>query len=122
MMLRFVGQAYGPDAIHEAWDEFTLWESDEPDFDPDTPHLQVVLPWFDHHWAPDLADTSIEDPSLHGRSPTSVLLERRGGRLDAALRRYIERSGPRMNPPLGESVFARMRARLGLGQTSRREG
>jgi hypothetical protein len=90
MMLRFVGQVYGPDAIDEAWFEFTLWESDGPQFDPATPHLEVFLPWFYHQWAPDPADTSIEDPSLRGRSPTSVLLERRGGRLDPVLRRYLE--------------------------------
>lgn len=90
MMLRFVSQVYGRDAINEAWDEFTLWESDDPHFDPDTPHLEVFLPWLYHQWAPDPANTSIADASLHGRSPTSVLLERRGRRLDPTLRRYLE--------------------------------
>jgi hypothetical protein len=89
-MLRFVEQVYGPNAIEEAWDEFTLWESDEPGFDPDTPHLQVFMPWFFHHWCPVPHDTRIEDASLHDRSPTSVLLERRGRKLDPVLRRYLE--------------------------------
>lgn len=90
MVLRFAGQVYGRDAIHEAWDEFTLWESDEPRFDPGTPHQEVFLPWFFHQWTPDPQDTSVADASLHGRSPISVLLERRGRRLDPALRRYFE--------------------------------
>jgi hypothetical protein len=90
MMLHFVGQVYGSDAIDEAWDEFTLWSSDEPHFDPATPHVEVFLPWFYHQWTPDTPDTSIEDEALYGRSPTSLLLERRGGRLDPVLRRYLE--------------------------------
>ena len=90
MMSRFVGAVYGRDAIDEAWHEFTLWESDEPHFDADAPDQELFLPWFFHRWAPDPADTVIEDSSLHGRSPTSVLLERRGGRLDPVLRRYLE--------------------------------
>ena len=90
MMFRFVQDVYGPAAIEEAWDEFTLWESDDPEFDPDTPHLHVFMPWFYHKWAPDPADSSIEDVSLHHRSPSSVLIEKRGRRLDPLLRRYVE--------------------------------
>jgi hypothetical protein len=89
MMLRFVSHVFGPDVIDEAWGEFTLWETDEPHFDRDTPHMEVFLPWFFHSWKPDPLETSIEDPSLHDRSPTSVLLARRSGRLDPVLRRYL---------------------------------
>lgn len=89
-MLRFVEQVYGPGAIDEAWDEFFLWDSDRPGFDPNSPHLQVFMPWFFHRWRPDPPETSIEDASLHERSPTSILLERRGHRLDPVLRRYLE--------------------------------
>ena len=73
-MLRFVADVYGADAIHEAWEEFTVWAEDE--FDPASPHVPVFLPWFYHHWVPDsLEETCIEDTSLHGRAPTSVYLE-----------------------------------------------
>ncbi|MCA1791964.1 MAG: hypothetical protein LC667_19580, partial [Thioalkalivibrio sp.] len=37
-----------------------------------------------------MARTCSSDPSLHGRSPTSVLLERRGRKLDPVLRRYLD--------------------------------
>ncbi len=89
-MLRFVREVYGPDAVDEAWAEFTLWDDDEPEFDPDSPHLEVFIPWFFHRWAPDPAETGVEDVSLHDRSPTSVLLERRAWRLEPVLRRYLE--------------------------------
>jgi len=89
MMLRFVRSVYGPDALHEGWEEFDVWR-DGPGFDPDTPHMQVFMPWFFHHWAPDPHGTDITDATLHDRSPTAVLLERRGRRLDPLLRRYLE--------------------------------
>ncbi len=86
-MARFVDEVYGPGAIDEAWAEFTLW--DEEAFDPESPHLQVFLPWFFHRWTPDPDDTLVADAALHGRSPTEVLLERRGRRLDPVLIRYL---------------------------------
>jgi hypothetical protein len=89
-MLRFARQAYGPGVVEEAWAEFTLWEDEEPRFDPSTVHMQVFMPWFFHRWTPDPADTRVADASLHGRSPTSALIERRPGRLEPLLRRYLE--------------------------------
>jgi len=88
-MLGFVRDVYGPDALHEAWSEFLLWEGDI-EFDPDTPHMQAFMPWFFHRWAPDPLDTSISHAALHDRSPTAVFLERRGRRLDPLLRQYLE--------------------------------
>lgn len=87
---RFIRDTYGPDAVDDAWGEFTLWDDEEPYFDPDSPHVQLFMPWFFHRWAPDPDDTSVLDPELHGRVPTSLLLERRGRRLEPLLRRYLE--------------------------------
>ncbi|MGK7313366.1 MAG: hypothetical protein ACN0LA_14120 [Candidatus Longimicrobiales bacterium M2_2A_002] len=89
-MMRFVREVYGPDVLDEAWTEFVLWEDADPGFDPDSVHLPVFMPWFFHRWTPDPADTRVADASLHGRSPTSVLLERRGTKLDPLLRRYLQ--------------------------------
>ncbi len=89
-MLRFVRAAYGDAALHEGWDEFNLWEEHQEGFDPDSPHLQVFMPWFFHRWAPDPQETRVADATLHDRAPTSVLLERKGRRLDPLLRRYLE--------------------------------
>lgn len=90
MLLRFIRGVYGPDAIDEAWDDFMLWPTERVRFEPDTPQIELFMPWFFHSWAPDPAGTAVEDESLHDRSPTSVLLERRGTRLEPVLRRYLE--------------------------------
>ena len=89
-MLRFVRDVYGDAALDEAWDEFNLWEEDQQGFDPDSPHLQLFMPWFFHRWTPDPEETRVADATLHDRAPTSVLLERKGRRLDPLLRRYLE--------------------------------
>ena len=44
-------EAYGPLAVHEAWDEFT--GLDDLEFDPNTPLMQLFMPWFFNCWAPD---------------------------------------------------------------------
>ena len=85
-MLPFVTELYGPDALHEAWGEFSGTE--EP-LDPETPHIQVFMPWFFHRWSPDPHSTVVADTALHERSPTTLFLERRGARLDPVTRRYL---------------------------------
>jgi uncharacterized protein YjeT (DUF2065 family) len=87
-MLRFVGDEYGPTALSEAWDSFTLWE-EEP-FEPDSPHTQVFMPWFFHFWTPDPHDTEVRDEALHDLTPTEAYLLRKGRSLDPLLRAYLE--------------------------------
>jgi hypothetical protein len=89
-MLRFARQVYGRDVLEEAWAEFVVWDDEDPGFDPESIHVPVFMPWFYHRWGPDPAGTGVADGSLHDRSPTSVLLERRGRNLDPLLRRYLE--------------------------------
>src|SRR5271155_823281 len=78
-MLPFVAETYGPDALEEAWEEFS---GAEEAFDPETPHIQIFMPWFFHRWSPDPHSTEVADTALHERSPTAIFLERRGARLD----------------------------------------
>ena len=66
-MLRFTAEAYGPLALHEAWDEFTGY--DDLEFDPNTPLMQLFMPWFFHCWAPDPVATKVVNKSLHERDP-----------------------------------------------------
>lgn len=89
-MLRFVTEVYGPETIDEAWSAFTLWDEVEEDFDPDSPHLPVFLPWMLHCWAPDPLDTEVQDPALHEVPPTRTYLERKGHRIAPVLREYLE--------------------------------
>ena len=87
-MMRFVAEVYGAGGLDEAWAEFMVWEEDE--FDPESPLGALFLPWMYHCWAPDPdAETSVEDASLHGRTPTSELLAHRGARVDPLLKRYL---------------------------------
>ena len=85
-MLPFVAETYGPDALEEAWEEFS--GAEEP-FDPKTPHIQVFMPWFFHRWTPDPYSTEAADTALHERCPTALFLERKGARLDPVIRRYL---------------------------------
>jgi len=87
-MLRFTAQAYGPSAVHEAWDEFTGLDTLE--FDSNTPLMQLFMPWFFHCWAPDPVATEVANKSLYGVIPTNAYLAAKGRRLDPLLRRYLE--------------------------------
>jgi hypothetical protein len=83
----FVFDVYGPDAIEEAWDDFTCW--DGPAFDGESPLMTVFMPWLFHSWEPDPhEDASRVDVSLRGRIPTSVFLEQHP-QLDAVRARYL---------------------------------
>jgi hypothetical protein len=86
-ILRFIDQAYGASALDEAWAEFVVGHDIE--FDPESPTLQLFMPWFFHFWSPDV-DTEVEDEALHGVAPTAAYLVRHGSQLDPLLRRYLE--------------------------------
>jgi len=86
-MLRFIEQAYGPSALDEAWDEFVCEYDIE--FHPESPVLQLFMPWFYHFWSPDVG-TEVRDEALHGVAPTAAFLARHGAHLDPMLRRYLE--------------------------------
>jgi hypothetical protein len=75
-MLRYTAEAYGPLALHEAWDVFT--GHDDLEFDPDTPHMQLFMPWFFHCWAPDPVATMVVNKSLHDVIPTAAYLSAKG--------------------------------------------
>ena len=87
-MLRFINQTYGPSALFEAWDAFTGF--DDIAFDPDTPLIQLFMPWFFHFWTPDPEDTEVVQASLHDVIPTAAYLSAKGRRLDPLVRRYLQ--------------------------------
>jgi hypothetical protein len=88
-MLRFVVETYGSEAIHEAWTEFVLADTEVELFDPATPHTQLFLPWFFHCWAPDPYATTVQDKSLFDQAPTSTFLARCARGMDPTLRTYL---------------------------------
>jgi len=87
LLASFVFDVYSPDAVEEAWDDFTLW--DGPAFDAESPLMTIFTPWLYHAWEPDpYEDVSIVDVSLRDRTPTSVFLEQHP-QLDPVLARYL---------------------------------
>ena len=87
-MLRFIAESYGQLAVHVAWNEFMC--DDNLEFDPNTPLMQLFMPWFFHHWAPDPVATKVVNKSLHDVIPTAAYLSTKGRWLDPLLRRYLD--------------------------------
>jgi hypothetical protein len=87
-MIRFIHQAYGPAAIHEAWQKFIGEEDVELDLE--TPLMQLFMPWFFACWSPSPADTRVANNALHQVTPVKAYLEAKGRQLDPLLRRYME--------------------------------
>ena len=85
-MFRFTAETFGLAAVDEAWQEFALDTAEEhTKFDPETPHIQLFMPWFFHCWSPE--GEEMEGPAM---TPTRAFLDERGSRLDPLARRYLE--------------------------------
>lgn len=88
---RFVVNAYGPEALAEAWDEFAPETLAETGLDFESPHIGVFMSWFHNFWSPDPNGPSeVRDKALHGIVPVRAYLARRAGRLDPLMREYLE--------------------------------
>ena len=88
----FARQHFGQDALLEAWDEFIPhWDDGQGEpFAPDTPHMQIFMPWFFYDWVPLPEETSVNRAALDGRTLGQVFLDKKGKRLDPLLVRYME--------------------------------
>jgi hypothetical protein len=82
---------FGRTAVDEAWAEFTLWE-DEDGFDPETPHIQLFMPWFLYDWLPNPETTEVPEPA-RGTKAAQAYVRKLGRRLDPLAARYIEACG-----------------------------
>ena len=87
-MIGFIHEAYGPSAVHEAWQEFI--GQDDVELDLNTPLMQLFMPWFFSCWSPDAVDTRVVKKSLHDVIPIKAYLAAKGSRLDPLLRRYMD--------------------------------
>jgi hypothetical protein len=54
------------------------------EFDPNSPLIQLFMPWFFHCWAPDPVATEVVNKSLHAVIPTKAHLATKGPQLDPA--------------------------------------
>ena len=89
ILLRFGRTRYGPTMLVEAWETFNLAE--EPtDFDPQTPHLPVFMPWLFFDWQPDPLDTDIDPAVLDGLTLAQAYLRDNARRADLLLVEYLQ--------------------------------
>ncbi len=59
-LMNHIAKVYGPEAIHEAYNEFQLFET-EDGFDPESQELPIFMPWFFYDWYPDVDGSLLED-------------------------------------------------------------
>ncbi len=88
-LARHLARHYGPDAIDEAWQDFTLWP-DPPAVQEEWPEYESpFLPWLLFDWDPDPNDPEHggDRPEI---SPARHYAEYKGASLDSYERRYIE--------------------------------
>lgn len=88
-LLRFATRTFGPDIVHEAWEVFTAFE--ETEFDPESIHLPIFMPWFFHDWLPDPDETIVPEADVE-TFPLSLAYLSKNRVKDPLTRRYIEAS------------------------------
>jgi len=89
-LLATAASHFGPGGLEEAWEEFNLWDEDtDLTFDPDSPHMQVFMPWFFYDWLPDPAATEVPS-AARGVRVGEAYAQTAGQRIDPAVGRYID--------------------------------
>ncbi|MGZ3795103.1 MAG: SEC-C metal-binding domain-containing protein [Pseudobdellovibrionaceae bacterium] len=81
-LMEFTAKTYRATGYNEAWDEFNLWNNDEP-FDPESPLHPMFGPWMFYHWSPDPAETELSEEIPMEMIPAEAFLEEFGNKLDA---------------------------------------
>jgi hypothetical protein len=87
-LMRFARATLGAGLIDEAWRDFTGAEAQQ--FDPETVHLQVFLPWFFYGWTPDPADSARQEWAAREQTVAQAFLAESRHPLDALARRYLQ--------------------------------
>lgn len=89
ILLKHAVKNYGPEAVAEAWDEFTVW-NDVP-MDPET-QLEfetVFMPWFVFNWLPE--NVEIDEENHYPELPVAMhYLQTKSSRLNSYQQRFIE--------------------------------
>lgn len=85
-LLRFARKRYGTGVFDEAWNEFTGYA--EENFDRDSVHLPVFMPWFFYQWDPDPHETKLTPEQVAEFPVAAAYLAREGGRVPGFTARY----------------------------------
>ena len=88
ILLEHATKYYGPEAIEEAWDEFSLW--DDIPMDPDNSDFEITfIPWFLYNWVPDNIEKETSD-HLPETTIAQHYVQNKSARVDTFQRRFIE--------------------------------
>ncbi len=91
IMMKFAMTKYGKESIFEAWDEFSCWDDDAPEFDPEAHQNQIFMPWFFYDWTPDPENTTVMDDKYHDIQIGRALLDCKMNQLSSLQIDYIEK-------------------------------
>ena len=88
-LMKHAEKYYGPGVLHDAWDEFTLW--DEVPMDPELePEMDTLfVPWFLFNWIPGNIEPD-EDERYPGMQVARHYLAHSDVLIDSYQRQYIE--------------------------------
>ncbi len=86
-LMKHAISTYGKVSMDEAWEEFWLSDPKEP-ISPNSPALQLFMPFFLYHWTPDI-DSKVTPTAPRNTSIAQDYLEKRGGFLSPLEKRYL---------------------------------
>ena len=92
IIMEFAAKKYGENSILEAWDEFNGWNDEAPEFDLESHHSQLFMPWFFYDWLPgpeniDIANEKYYDIPI-GKA---LLIDKKTNKLSSSQREYVEK-------------------------------
>ena len=88
-LVDYVGKYYGPGAVREAWEEFTLWPEAPLDMESEPEADTLFVPWFVFNWIPD--NTGLRKAEHFPEMQVAMhYLENSGARIDSCQRQFIE--------------------------------
>ncbi len=88
VLLKYAEKCYGPEAIFEAWDEFSLWNEVPFDIELQPEIDTAFIPWFLFNWIPDNGEVDKAEyyPEMQ---IAKHYLENKGRQLDSFERHFI---------------------------------
>ena len=88
-LMQHVEKYYGPWAMLEAWEEFTLWPEAPLEMESEPESDTIFFPWFAFNWIPD--NTGLEQAERHPEMQVAMhYLKHSGARIGPYQRQFIE--------------------------------
>ena len=91
IIIEFAAKKYGENSILEAWDEFNGWNDEAPEFDLESHHTQLFMPWFFYDWLPKSKNTDIANEKCYDIPIGKALLDKKTNKLSSSQKEYVEK-------------------------------